>query len=367
MQNPTLSQDPLKPQRATPRWWLRIKSLPDHPRTMFVIAPILLVICWTALFFLHQSPDLLYRCSTILERTVKEGTPFALLAIGAGIVLSTGGVDISTAGVATVGGVIFAALTQLHIPILLCLAAALLVGVISGALLGYGVHKNLPGLILSWAIGALWLIGSLVFADTFSGKASTIESTTSRVELGFPVASDYWEVFNGGFRMAIFCLSIVVIGISVTNLPRRTRAVGANRDSAIYAGIRSRNIYLAAYGVSGVLSAAGGVFWVLLNGGAQTSNFVGYELIAIAIAILGGTVMTGGYLSLPSIVAAAFFWVALRTTVEGANLAAVSQTLQNHVANGLFAAIFVVLLLPLGKRLSGPTQTISAEPKVQER
>ncbi len=337
-----------------------ISSVLNRPSAMFWIAPFLLAVVAVVYVNRYEAPGLIPATHSLIVRVIKEGTPLALIAMGTALVLSTGGVDISTAGVATAGGIIFAATSQLGSPQILCFVAALLFGVLSGLGLGWGVYRNLPPLILSWALGALWFVVSLVFADS-----GLVKGTTSGVWLDFVPPADYWDFGGGGFTKSILALSLTVFLIGLTNLPRRARAVGANRDSAIYAGIKTRGVYLATYSLSGALSALAGSLWALLNTGAPTVEHAGKELVAIAIAILGGTVMTGGYLFLPSVIAAAFFWICLQTIVLGSDLS-IFQEFQQQVANGLFAILFILLLLPLGRRLSGPTQTINAEQKVTE-
>jgi ribose/xylose/arabinose/galactoside ABC-type transport system permease subunit len=328
---------------------------------MYLIAPVLLMLALVILVWLHAAPGVVIPLRDITARVVKEGAPLALLAMAAALVLATGGVDISTAGVATAGGAVFAALSQSQMPPAIGVLAALLFGGISGLVLGLGVHRNLPPLILSWALGALWIVATLVFADMH-----VVESTTSGIRLGYLPPEDFFHFGHKGFNYSVLALGIVVATVSLTNLPRRAMAVGANRDSAVYAGIRTRRTYLACYSLGGTLAALAGVLWAVLTPGAQTTEHVGRELIAIAVAILGGTVMTGGYLFLPSVVAAALFWNALDTAVRGSNLT-VFQQFQHHAANGLFALLFVLILLPFGRRLAGPTQTISVEQKIRER
>lgn len=343
--------------------WQPLRRVTDHPSAMYWIAPVLLLGASLVWVSNHEDPSLLARLQDLLSRLVKEGAPLALIAVAASVPLASGGVDISTSGVATIGGVAFAVLMQVDVPPWLAISTAVGIGTSSGVLLGFLVSRALPPLVLSWAFGVLWLITALVLAD--SRLAS---SNTSGVSLPYRLPDDYWQFGQGGFNKAVGFLSFVIFAVSMTNLPRRARAVGANRDSAIYAGIRTRRVYLLCYGLSGSLAALAGVLWAEINRGARTTDFVGTELTAVAIAILGGTVMSGGYLFVPSVVASAGFWVALQTVIDGADLnwLRAFKNYQQHLANGLFALLFIAVLLPLGRRLNGPTQTISAEQRVQE-
>lgn len=332
----------------------------DRPSVMYWIAPGLLVLTLTGLMLFNEHPTLALAAESISTRMLKEGIPLALLAIGAALVLSTGGVDISIAGVATAGGVAFATVWQLSASPYVAVACSLMVGGISGWCLGLLVNRNLPSLIVSWSIGALWIIVALLVAES-----GIVSGSTTGVTLPVSVPPNYWRLGGGGLRIGVAALAVVILGVSFTNLPRKAKAIGANRDSAIYAGIRVKRTLTTVYALCGALAAMAGILLALVNNGARVTELAGLELTAIAVAILGGTVMTGGYLFLPSVAAAALFWTALQLGVQAAPLSFLDDK-QHYAASGLFALIVLAVLLPLGRRLSGPTQTISAEPTVTE-
>lgn len=288
---------------------------------------------------------------------LKEGTPLALLAMGEGLVLATGGVDISIAGVATASGVIFATCTQAGFPLIPAGLVALCFAAMSGLLLGQCVNKHAPPMVMSWAFGVVWLIASLAFS-----RAQIVLSDTTGVPLSFTTSPDLWHFGNRGFIMSLMLLATLNGILPNSNLPRQACAVGANRDSAVYAGLRVGGILRTCYTASALFAGMAGILWCLISGSATTTDHVGRELTAVAIAVLGGTVMSGGYLCFLSIMCAAFFWTVCQTLIVGMDLSYLGQY-QQHAANGLFALILILILLPLGGRLSAATRTIHTEQK----
>lgn len=335
--------------------WNNFRTLLEHPKVMFLIAPTLLGLSIIVLIGGTQHETFLAAAQSIVPRIIKDGTPLALLAIGAGLVLSTGGVDISTAGVATVGGVVFAGAVQLGAPLWGGLVAGLLVGAVSGTLLGYIVVRfHAPSLIASWAVGALWSVCALLLA----GTAGNI----SFVKIGVEFPSNWWSWNGPGTYTSVITLFLTIYFLNIANIPLRARATGADHDSAVYAGIPTKRIVLYCYACSGVAAALAGCMWAVINRGASTTDLFGRELVAIAVAVLGGTVMSGGYLSLGSIASAAYFWQVTNLFVLSRNLTQFRQK-QAYIASALFALLFLALMIPLGRRLSGHTRSVHIEQK----
>lgn len=293
---------------------------------------------------------------------IKEGLPLAIVAIGAGLVLATGGVDLSSMGVASFSGIIAAACVSADVSQTLTLLLCLMGGGASGYLLGRIVAQGVPPLISSWAIGSLWTtVGLIITTNKVFGVGSS-SGVSVNVEGTW---MDLWDEHGHGIRSSLLLVAMLVTLVSMTNFPKRCRAIGANRDSAVYAGIRTRRTVVGAYVWSGVLSALAGVLWTTLSAAGTTVDRVGGELYPIAIAVLGGTVMTGGFLNLPSIVMAAFLWTLALSGTTALPLASLGAN-QQFVATAAFAALLLAIALLAGRRLGGFVTTITTERKARE-
>lgn len=310
----------------------------------FTIAPACLAIVCVLLFLAHGSSDAPLILKSICARLVKEGVPLALMAIGAGLVIAAGYVDLSVTGVATVAGAIFAALIQLSWHPVLAGIIACLVGALSGFLLALAILRcSSPALIMSWAVGVLWMIGTIVFAGS-----RIVSGGFSSILLSLDLSPTFWSFGGNGFFLSILLLLLTLLFLTSSRLPKFAAAVGGSEKSALYSGIRIPRVVTLCYMANGVLSALAGILWTLVISAAVTTDHIGKELIVIAIAVFGGTAMSGGVISLMSISCAALFWAGAKTWVDGLDLEAIGN-LQQHAANALFALVFIVVLLIFGR------------------
>src|SRR5689334_9113215 len=96
---------------------------------------------------------------------IQNGTIYGLFAVGVSIVISTGGVDLSIAGLASFVGVVSAYIFNVTHSLLISFIVAAIIGAIAGRIMGYAITKrNAPPLVFTWARGTLWYILSLVFS-----------------------------------------------------------------------------------------------------------------------------------------------------------------------------------------------------------
>lgn len=327
-----------------------------------MIAPILLAISILLLLVLSAtSAKSLESFFNNIENTLnfgfQFGMPLCLMAIGVSLVIASGGIDISTAGVATLSGIIFAFLQKCGWPSYFAFIPAILFGFLSGKGLGIVVTRfNAPPMIFSWAMGSLWygvsLLISIGFFYPFNGEG---------VE-GISIPGTHFED-----KYSFILLFIVIFLINLINysgLPRRAKAIGANRDAATYAGVNVRNNTLWCYQFSGILAAISGILLFYYNGKASTNSYGGYELTAIAMAVLGGTVMSGGYLYLLSVLASAFFWTNALNIINNIMGGAGGSQAQQWI-NGIFSLFFILISIILGRKIGGITHTIQVERKTK--
>ncbi|MGE5458114.1 MAG: ABC transporter permease subunit, partial [Methanococcaceae archaeon] len=205
------------------------------------------------------------------------------MAIGAGIVLATGGVDLSSMGILTFTSVIYAFLINMNVPIPICIVIIIFIGFLLGSLNGFVISRlYAPPLIFTWAFSIILFTFSLLIANGFIVKMPFIKSTS-----GISVS-----LIKPDFHQLIFYLFGVIIGVGLLNyfgFTKKAAAIGANRNSAYYLGIDVVKYTKRAYMLSGMLSAIAGIYYVQINNVASTTNFETHELIPIAIAVLGGT------------------------------------------------------------------------------
>lgn len=346
------------------------------PRMSELIAPLLLVIIFiAAVFFRPRGTDLVPYATDLGITVLRNGIGLALLALGAGLVLASAGVDLSMAGVLAISGVIFAWLTQgiasnwyILTPVV-CFCA--IIGASFGGFNGWAISKwRAPPLILTWAVGAMAMIFSALLAALLPrnvGNASHYANSS-----GIPITQTISNL-SSDTQFLITALAFLLVAlptaIGAFNLGRNARAIGANRISATYAGIRVKRALLATYATSGAFAALAGVWFSLLERKALTTVHAGVELSAIAIAVLGGTAMSGGYFSVIPIVCAAFLWSLLLGVLQRPDLLPefFNAQLQSRAAVASFAVLLIIIGIWAGRGLSGDTVSINVISRLEEK
>jgi len=240
---------------------------------------------------------------------------YGIFSIGVGIVIVTGGIDLSVGSMFALLGVLLSImLTQWHWPPLVAVAAVLLLGSLLGLVHGLLITRlRLQPFLVT-------LCGLLLYR----GLARYIAAD---VVQGFGTASGFeWlRDFATGSFFQIPMPFVVLIGISVVTwillhrsvFGRHLFAVGRNEEAARYSGINSRNVITSAYVMSGGLAAIAAILLAFYTNSISPSshgNF--YELYAIAAAVLGGCSLRGGEGSIIGIVTGTALLQVLRNLVN---------------------------------------------------
>lgn len=297
----------------------------------------------------------------LLLSLIKNFLPISFLALGAGLVLSTAGVDLSSAGVITITGVIFASISQYCSSIIIIVLLPLSISILIGCLLSKLVYQKVNPLIASWSLGVI-LIATSLFIASFE----KIKGTDQDVELGSIIHSVEWSFDSPIILFSFTTLFFLVFMLNMLNLPSKSKAVGANIDTARYLGINVKKIILLVYSFAALCSGIAGILFTITNNGATTVEHQGDELIGIAIAVLGGTMMSGGYFNQWSILSAAGFWVITNNILITVNLPGIAQEYQNRSASIVFSLFLLIMLFLFRKKLSQQTQSILTERKTDD-
>jgi ribose transport system permease protein len=234
---------------------------------------------------------------------------YGILTLGVGIVIISGGIDLSIGSLVGLTAVAFGVLVQSGWPA--WLAALIVIGVspFVGLIHGLLVTKlNLQPFLVT-------LCGLFIYR----GIARTLTQTTvgMRIDPSRPNAASLQrqadtlaELLVKGQPLGVpnilvvLILVAVVIGILLhaTVYGRHLYAVGANEQAARYAGINTDRVKIFAYVLCSTLVGLGGVLYLCEYSTATPSNAGSLlELYAITGAVLGGCVLRGGEGSVPGI------------------------------------------------------------------
>lgn len=210
-----------------------------------------------------------------------------ILAVGMTFVIITGGIDLSVGSLLGFSGVIAASLVSGGgnplLAVLAGIAAGLVFGVINGVLVSYA--KIVPFIV---TLGMLSIARGFTNVYTHGSpiiklnKAFTALGQSSFLGIGLPV----W--------IFVCMLLVGYVLLHTTKLGRYTLAVGGNESAAKTSGINTAKIKMFAYTFTGFCCGLAGILMTAKTNAGAPNAGTGYELDAIAAAIIGGTSPSGG-------------------------------------------------------------------------
>lgn len=210
-----------------------------------------------------------------------------VVTVGMTFVIIGGGIDLSAGAIVALAGVWATTVaTQSYGAAGMIFTAIIVgtaVGLVNGLLISYG---RLVPFIATLAM----LVAARGLAAQISGKQTQVSANTfingiaANKFLGIPILV---YIFAG----------VVAVGwvlLNRTTFGRRTVAVGGNPEAARLAGINVKWHSLLLYGLSGLCCGIAAIMLTAQANSAQAAMGNLYELDAIAAAIIGGTLLSGG-------------------------------------------------------------------------
>jgi len=271
---------------------------------------------------------------------------FGLYAIGEGLVIITGGIDLSVGSLFALLGVIFLDLLVNHgLPWGVAVPIIIVLGMLIGSIHAFLILKmrmqpfivTLCGLLI-YRGAARWYTGEGTSGFPFGTSYPTLEFLTNgRIPIATP-----WGMFGLPLSFIAFVLVAIIMGIVLHRsvFGRYLYAIGKNEEAARYSGIHTGRIVAAAYIICSGLAALSSVYFVMYTRSiapASHGNF--YELYGIAAAVLGGCSLRGGEGSVFGIVLGAVLLQILQNLV---NLLGIPSSL-NFAVMGSVILIGVLL------------------------
>jgi ribose transport system permease protein len=262
-----------------------------------------------------------------------QATTRAILAIGATLVIVSGGIDLSVGTVMSLAMVAMAtAMINLGQPMWVGIPVAVAVGGFAGLINGFLItYGGLPPFIAT--------LGMLGIAQ---GTALSLSKGYSMY--GFP---ESFQFIGGGTLFGIpFPLYIlVVVGLFMgfvfhqTKVGRYAFAIGGNEEGVRRTGVNLRQYKLSLYVICGALSGTASIVLASRINSAHPGVGYGYELDAIAASVIGGASLMGGRGSVTGAIIGAFIMATIRF---GLNVLGMSPFLQ-QIAVGviLISAVFL--------------------------
>lgn len=219
---------------------------------------------------------------------LKYSSIYGIAAIGAAIVIISGGIDLAPGAIIALASVVCGGLfVAAGWPLWLCMTAALVVGIAAGLLTSVlVVLVQLPPFIAT--LGVMGITRGAAFIIT-EGRYFDLSSkiTGGWRPLGLP---------------ADWVAPLIMIALALVFQYLMTRfqwgraifSVGGNETAALFSGIAVGRIKASVYVLSASLAAVSGVVLALVQGQGKADLATGYELDIIASAVVGGASLSGG-------------------------------------------------------------------------
>lgn len=249
-----------------------------------ILVYILLFINLILAVFRH---DLYFQAGTI-QSIINAGLDVSPLVLGMVFILMLGDIDVSVASQMILGGMVTGLLMDKGIPWLIAVICGVIMCMICGAFNGFCVaFLKMPAVITTISTSML-----------FRGIVEIVLGENSLKN--FPK----WYNKIGWFNVGPFPLSMIlflIMGVVFcfilhrTTFGRKVYIVGNNPTCATYSGISVTRVKMEVFILMGFMAGIGSIFFIgRMGGGVSSSMGTGYEMTAIACAVLGGVSTNGG-------------------------------------------------------------------------
>ncbi|WP_239091916.1 ABC transporter permease [Streptomyces sp. SID14478] len=224
-----------------------------------------------------------------VQLILTQASVIGVVTVGMTFVIMSGGIDLSVGAIVALASCWATTVATQDFGFVGILFTAVAVGVacglVNGVLIAYG------GMVPFIATLAMLASGRGLALQITDGNTQTV-TVDSVLKLGE----------RDAYVLGIPPLVLVFAGVTVigwlvlnrTTFGRRSVAVGGNAEAARLAGIDVRRQRLYLYLLSGLCCGIAAFLLIVLAGSGQNTNGNLYELDAIAAAIIGGTLLTGG-------------------------------------------------------------------------
>lgn len=280
--------------------------------------------------------------ATQVANQLKIATFLGLFALCQTIVIAAGGegLDLSVGALATLGGIVGAAVmagsNALMVPAaIVAVAAGAAVGLITG--IGIAVLR-IPPLVATLAMASVVDGGLIVFTSLFhpaNAASPLLVSIAGQASWGVPNVVVVWVVLAA---VALWVLWRTAWG-------RRLCATGASARVALLSGTNTVVVQAGAYVLSAALAALSGFLLTGYVGQAFLGLGNSYILISIVVAVIGGVALAGGRAPYLSVVAAAIMITVLVSLLTAVNMAESGR----QVIFGVTLLAFLVVDRQLGR------------------
>ncbi|HVV52532.1 MAG TPA: ABC transporter permease [Polyangia bacterium] len=258
--------------------------------------------------------------SYTLIQTATDASFIAIMAVGATVVIISGGIDLSVGAVYALASVVMGLALRdaaggagtVLLGLLLCVTIGVLAGAVNGAMVvGLDVH---PFII---TLGTMWILRGFAFVISKAESIILPESMNhfAKSSLGLGAALYPIPMLS---MLAVAALGALYLGRTV--MGRHVFAVGGNPQASRYSGLAVGRIRIGVYVLAGATAGLAAFLGASFYGSVSCGDATGYELYVIASAVVGGARLSGGRGSAINAMLGAVLIVLIRQSIRTLHL-----------------------------------------------
>jgi ribose transport system permease protein len=262
-----------------------------------------------------------------LQNLVQRSSLYAIISIGAAIVIVTGGIDLSIGSVVGLVGILLPLLVRAKDhenlagygwPVPLAIAFLIVLSLVIGLVHGLLITKLRlqPFIVTLCGLMIYRGLARLIASDTQQGFYTDFPGLKRLGTALIPIPGvDSFAIPAPAIYLSVIAI-VAMIFLNMTIYGRYLKALGRNELAAKYSGIKTDRMVILAYVISSFLAGLTGMLLVLDLPAAPPSSFgETYELWAIAAAVLGGCSLRGGEGTIVGVIIGATVLQVLRTAI----------------------------------------------------
>jgi len=220
---------------------------------------------------------------------LNQATFVAVLACGMAFLLAMRELDLSVGSIYGLTSLCAAMLMHAGVPSWFGALAGLMLGAVLGAVNGLLIQAfRLPSIVATLATMSIFrgLIFALSNGNQVIGLALTDPFANFVGGHLFGIPTNVWVM--------ILVVAVFTIVLRSTPFGYRVRSIGSNPEAATFSGLPILSVRLFAFVLMGALGGLAGMWSLGYFGSSDPNLGTGYELLAIAAAVIGGTPLRGG-------------------------------------------------------------------------
>lgn len=269
-----------------------------------------LIIILLALFIALTIASSSFLTMSNLYNLVRQTSIIGIVAIGMTFVIISGGIDLSVGAVVGFSGIFATILMKNGVNVFVAIIIAALISAVIGLINGILIFDGkVPPFIAT--LGVMTMV-----------RGAIMLVSGARMLAGLPKSFTNFSQIEILWLPSLFFVWLVVIIISAfitkwTTYGRNVYATGSNTEAARLSGINIRTVIYKTYALSALASGIAGILMTSRLGNGIPTGGQGYELDAIAAAVIGGASLSGAEGTILGTVLGAIIMATLR---NGGNL-----------------------------------------------